>query len=162
MQLKLTKRGDYALRAMIAIASKNHTELRQARQIAAEMQLPYKNLTIILAGLVRDGLLNASAGPKGGYSLARPVTDITLLDIIQAAEGPVTIDHCVLRDGPCDWENTCPVHDTWTHAQDAITQHLTRTTLADLASIDAAIQNGTHQSQTPPHPIPTKRHGQRT
>ena len=162
MQLKLTKRGDYTLRAMIAIASETHTELRQARQIAAEMQIPYKNLTIILAGLVRDGLLNASAGPKGGYSLAQPAADITLLDIIEAAEGPVTINYCVLRDGPCDWQDTCPVHDTWTHTQEALTHHLTTTTLAKLASIDAAIQAGTHQAQTPPHPTPTNRHGQRT
>ena len=162
MQLKLTKRGDYTLRAMICVAGHQPGGLRQARQIASEMQIPYKYLTLILAGLVRDRLLSASHGPKGGYALARPATDITLLDIIQAAEGPATFNHCVLRDGPCDWENTCPVHDTWTHAQDALAHHLTTTTLADLANIDAAIQTGTYQPQTPPHPQPTPRHGQRT
>lgn len=162
MQLKLKRKGDYAVRAMISVARRYEKGLHQARQISAEMQIPYKTLTLILAGLVAERLLVAEHGPNGGYRLARPPTDITLLDVVEAAEGPATFNHCVLRDGPCDWEETCPVHDTWSRAQDVLARELSSTTLADLAGIDADIQAGTHQSESPPHPQPTERHGQRT
>ncbi len=106
--------------------------------------------------------LTANPPPWGrGYHLARPATQITLLHIVEAAEGPATFDHCVLKGGPCDWEHACPVHDTWTRAQNALETELSSTTLADLARIDAAIEAGTHQPDTPPHPHPTERHGQR-
>jgi DNA-binding IscR family transcriptional regulator len=93
--------------------------------------------------------------------LARPATDITLLDVVEAAEGPATFDHCVLRDGPCDWEESCPIHETWSRAQAALAKELASTTLADLARIDSALEAGTHQSESGPHPEATERHGQR-
>ena len=126
----------------------------QARKIATEMHIPYKVLTQILAELVAAELLEARHGPAGGYRLARPPAGISLLDVVEAAEGPVTFDHCVLRDGPHDWDETCPVHDTWTEAQNALSKELSTTTLADLARIDSSIQAGTHQSHFGPIPIP--------
>jgi DNA-binding IscR family transcriptional regulator len=80
---------------------------------------------------------------------------------VEAAEGPATFDHCVLRDGPCDWEQTCPVHDTWARTQAALTQELASTSLAEMAAIDAAIETGTHQPEAPPHTVTTDRHGHR-
>jgi Rrf2 family protein len=161
MRLELKRSGDYAVRAMIDVARHTGTGLRQARKIATEQHIPYKSLTLTLAQLVAEQLLVAKHGPAGGYALARPATDITLLDVVEAAEGAATFNHCVLRDGPCDWDETCPVHDTWTRAQDALARELASTTLDDLARIDTAIQAGEHHSQTPPHPKPTTRHGQR-
>jgi Rrf2 family transcriptional regulator, iron-sulfur cluster assembly transcription factor len=161
MQLSLKRKGDYAVRAMISVGRHNETGLRQARQISTEMHIPYKTLTLILARLVAEGLLVARHGPKGGYRLARPPSEISLLNIVEAAEGPARFDRCVLRDGPCDWEETCPVHDTWSRTQDAIIKELTSTTLADLTAIDAAIENRSYQPQTPPHTQPTARHGNR-
>jgi Rrf2 family protein len=161
MKLKLKRRGDYSVRAMISVARRHDKELRQARQIAAEMEIPYKVLTQIMAKLVADGLLVAKHGPKGGYRLARPPADITLLDVVESAEGPATLNHCVLRDGPCDWEETCPIHDTWSRAQDALATELDSATLADLAGIDAAIEAGGYHSETPTHRDPIERHGER-
>lgn len=161
MQLSLKRKGDYAVRAMISVGRHYETGLRQARQISTEMHIPYKTLTLILAGLVAEGLLVARHGPKGGYRLARPPSEISLLDIVEAAEGPTRVDRCVLRDGPYDWEQTCPVHDTWSRTQDAIIKELASTSLADLTAIDAAIENSSYQPQTPPHIQPTARHGNR-
>jgi Rrf2 family protein len=125
------------------------------------MNIPYKTLTLILAGLVAEGLLVATHGPRGGYRLARHPSEISVLDILEAAEGPVTFDHCVLRDGPCDWEETCPVHDTWARAQDALIRELASTSLAEMAVIDAAIEAGSYRPSAPPHTQPTDRHGNR-
>lgn len=161
MQLSLKRKGDYAVRAMISVGRHYGNGLRQARQIATEMHIPYKTLTLILAGLVAEGLLAATHGPRGGYRLARHPDEITLLDIVEAAEGPATFDHCVLRDGPCDWKDTCPVHDTWARTQAALIRELASTSLAEITAIDAAIEAGSHQSQAPPHARPTARHGRR-
>jgi Rrf2 family protein len=147
---------------MLSVARHWGNEPHQARRIASEMQIPYKVLTQILANLVADGLLVATQGPKGGYRLGRPPADITLLDVIESSEGPVIFNHCVLRDGPCDWEETCPIHDTWSRAQDALARELASATLAALTSIDAAIEAGGYQSDTPPHHNRTERHGKRT
>ncbi len=159
MQLSLKRKGDYAVRAMISVGRHHGTGLRQARQISTEMHILYKTLTLILAGLVAEGLLKATHGPNGGYRLARQPSDISLLDIVEAAEGPATFDHCVLRDGPCDWKETCPVHDTWARTQEALTRELASTSLADIAAIDAAIQAGSYRPAAPPHTQPTSRHG---
>jgi Rrf2 family protein len=161
MQLSLKRKGDYAVRAMISVGRRHGAGLRQARQISTEMHIPYKTLTLILAGLVAEGLLTASHGPYGGYRLARHPSDISLLDIVEAAEGPATFDHCVLRDGPCDWEQTCPVHDTWARAEDALIRELASTSLAEIAAIDAAIEAGAYRPSAPPHAQPTDRHGSR-
>jgi Rrf2 family protein len=161
MQINLKRKGDYAVRAMISVGRHQGIALRQARQISTEMHIPYKTLTLILAGLVAEGLLVATHGPNGGYRLARTPEEISLLNIIEASEGPARFDHCVLRDGPCDWKETCPVHDTWARTQDALIRELAATTLADLAAIDAAIETGSHHPETPPHSRPTERHGTR-
>jgi Rrf2 family transcriptional regulator, iron-sulfur cluster assembly transcription factor len=162
MQLSLRRKGDYAVRAMISVGRHDGTGLRQARQISTEMHIPYKTLTLILAGLVAKGLLAAAHGPRGGYRLARDAVDISVLDIVVAAEGPATFDHCVLRDGPCDWEDTCPVHDTWARTQEALIRELASTSLADLVEIDSAIEAGAYQPEAPPHTVPTTRHGKRS
>ncbi len=125
------------------------------------MDIPRTYLTQILADLVAEGLLDARAGPAGGYTLARPADQITLLDVVEASDGPVTLDRCVLEGGPCDWVDTCPVHDTWVRAQTAFTDQLAGTTLAELAGIDAQIQEGTHQPTNPPHEVRTARRGKR-
>lgn len=161
MQLSLKRKGDYAVRAMISVGRRYENGLRQARQISTEMHIPYKTLTLILAGLVTEGLLVAAHGPKGGYRLARSPNEISLLDIIEAAEGPATFDHCVLRDGPCDWGETCPVHDTWARTQDALIRELASTSLAKLTAIDATIEAGSYRPESPPHSRPTERHGKR-
>jgi len=84
--------------------------------------------------------------------LARPATEITLLHVVEAAEGSIALEHCVLRDGPSRWEVACPLHDTWSRVQQALAEELISTTLADLAGIDAAIEADSHQPDTPPHP----------
>jgi hypothetical protein len=85
----------------------------------------------VLAHLQRRGLLHARAGPHGGYALARPVAAITLLEVIEAMEGPLQTSTCVLRDGACDAGGACLLHDAWGAAQEALRTALSRTTLAD-------------------------------
>ncbi len=161
MQVTLGRKGDYSVRAMLDIARRHGEGRRKAREISAVMDIPGGYATQILADLVRAGLLDAMAGPDGGYSLARPPEEITLLDVVDAAEGPTTLDTCVLRGGPCDWTDACPIHTTWYRAQRAFVGALADVSLAELVEIDVAIEAGTYRSDVPLHPDPTERRGVR-
>ena len=141
MEISLERRGDYSVRAMIDLAGHYGEGRRKARQIATVMDIPARYLPQLLAPLVRRGLLVATAGPEGGYALAYDPASISVLDVIEAAEGPLESPRCVLRGGPCDWDETCPLHHTWGRARNALAGELVRTTLADLVAEDRAIQS---------------------
>ena len=160
MKVRLGRRGDYAVRAMLSIAREPADRRRKTRQITEEMDIPQRYATQILASLVRGGLLTAVAGPDGGYSLARPAAEISVLDVVEIAEGAIALDECVLRGGPCDWEGGCPVHATWTEAQQAFTSRLAATSFADLAELDSKIESGAHVwPGGPPHGSVVPRRG---
>jgi Rrf2 family protein len=123
------------------------------------MDIPSRYLPQILANLVEHGILTAEAGPTGGYLLARPADDINLLDVVEAAEGPIHLDQCVLKGGPCDWDTSCPLHIPWNRALNALTGELAHTTFGELALQCAEIATGTYElpPDMPPHVIPTLR-----
>jgi len=145
MQATLGRKGDYSVRAAIDIARYHGQRRRKAREIAATMDIPVRYIPQILANLVREGILNAVSGPDGGYTLAREPRDITLLDVVVAAEGAVELSSCVLRGGPCDWERACPLHVPWSNAQTALSEQLRDWTLEALARADQEIEAGTYQ-----------------
>lgn len=163
MKVALGRKGDYSVRAVLDVAKNAGAGRRKAREIAASMEIPDRYLTQILAHLVSEGLLNAVAGPDGGYSLARSPETITLLDVVEAAEGRILLDECVLRGGPCEWDEVCPVHTPWVGAQNALIAELSKTTFADLVGLAGDIEAGTHAAPegTLPHPKRTRR-GSRT
>jgi len=159
MLLNLTKKADYAVRAMLDVAV-HHPEMRNARQITTGMDLPRNLMRQILATLVHHQFLRSAPGPAGGYALVRPPEEITLLEVIETIEGPVAIDTCLLNGGPCDWEQACPVHENWVESKQALEEGMT-VTFGRLAEIDAAIRSGTYQipDHTPPHPTTPQRRG---
>ncbi len=163
MRVALGRRGDYSVRAVLDIATHWDGGRRKAREIAASMDIPQRFLGQILADLVRAELLVAVAGPDGGYSLARPPAEVTLLDVVEAAEGRVELQQCVLSGGPCDWVDVCPIHPAWSRAQQAFTEELRSTTFEQLAAADRAIEAGSPamDRDAPAHPEHTERRGVR-
>lgn len=158
MQTSLGRKGDYSVRAMLRIAT-SPDRRQKAREISEEMSIPRRYVSQILADLVQNDLLTAMAGPTGGYCLARPAADISLLDIVEASEGAIALDQCVLQGGPCTWVDSCPIHIPWARAQQAMADHLATISVADLAVFGDEIDSGTHvlPADTPPHTIPTRR-----
>ena len=136
MQTILGRKGDYAVRAVLELSRRWGTGRRKSREIAEVMSIPRKYLPQILAALVRAELLSASAGPDGGYELTRPPRDISLLDVIEAAEPAAELTECVLRGGPCQYNGVCAVHEHWLVAQLALSDRLAATTFAELAQRD--------------------------
>jgi Rrf2 family protein len=133
MRLELTKRGDYAVRAMLALARGPANGLLSARRIADAMAIPVRFLPQVLADLVRAGLVEAAPGRSGGYRLTRLATDISLLEVIEAVEGDSRRQSCVLRGGPCGTDGFCDVHGVFFEGQEALRGHFARAMLSDLA-----------------------------
>ena len=145
MDMTLSKRGDYVMRSAISLARAFDLGMtRKIREVVAETEVPKTFASQILADLVRAGLASSKAGRDGGYRLARPPGDISVLEVIEAAEGPLHAERCALGDGPCRWEAVCPLHETWSQATAALRELLSKTTLAEVTARDAAIEDGTY------------------
>ncbi|MEX2229849.1 MAG: Rrf2 family transcriptional regulator [Dehalococcoidia bacterium] len=158
MRITVGPKGDYAVRLAIDLARHYGQGRRKAREISAAMDIPKKYLSQILAPLVRRGLLTATAGPDGGYTLTREPERITLLDVIEAADGPLE-GTCLLTGGPCDAARACPAHGTWMRAQRALISELRATTLAVLArgdEVTATSEQSRAGSARRPAPIPVR------
>ncbi len=152
MRLELTHKGDYAVRAMIALARSNGEGLLSVPRIAERMAIPPRFLPQVMTDLVRAGLVEARPGRSGGYRLARPADSVTILEIIRAAEGDGRRRACVLRGSPCGSDGHCDVHDVFTRAQDAILAELGQADLASVVRSDVAGSRPPDPGLKPPDP----------
>ena len=130
--MELTHRGSYAIRAVLTLARADQDEVVPARHIAKEMDIPVRFLPQVLGDLNRAGIVEARLGRAGGYRLSKPATEISLLDIIEAAEGDARRQTCVLSGKPCDGSDPCDVHDMFFEAQEAILQRLAGVSVAEV------------------------------
>ncbi|MGO8864309.1 MAG: RrF2 family transcriptional regulator [Acidimicrobiales bacterium] len=152
MDLTLSRRGDYVIRAALCLARAfGEPGYRKIRELVADTDIPATFAAQILADLVRAGLATSKAGKQGGYRLTREPRDISVLEIIEAAEGPLRPEHCALGAGPCRWERVCPLHETWSMATTGLRIALGDTSLAEVAARDLAIALGAY-------PIPEDSH----
>lgn len=132
MRLELTRKTDYAVRAMLALARSGDPMLTGAR-ISELTGIPVRFVTQVMGHLVRAGLVDGVIGRSGGYRLNGNPATITVLAIVQAVEGDTRRRHCVLRGGPCNGASACEIHHVFSDAQDAFTGALSAWTLAAVA-----------------------------
>jgi Rrf2 family protein len=95
--------------------------------------IPLPFLTKVISRLATAGLVTTSRGMGGGVSLARPPEEITLLQVVEAVDGPIVLNHCLLRSGTCDREPDCAAHDVWAEIQDGLVRELDSVTMKALA-----------------------------
>ena len=131
MRVELTRRGDYAVRAMVFLAGRGAGHA-SGSIIAGATGVPAGFLPQVMGDLVRAGLVTNRRGRSGGYGLARPAREVSLLAVVEAVEGDARRRRCVLRGGPCRRDGTCAVHDTFFAAQEALLGTLAGTSLADV------------------------------
>ncbi len=145
MNLTLSKRGDYVVRAALSLARAYPSgAYRKIREVVAEMDVPSTFASQILADLVHAGLATSKAGKGGGYRLLRSPDEINVLEVVEAGEGPLRAERCALGEGPCRWEAVCPLHETWGKATSALRESLANTPLSELVTRDRAIEEGTY------------------
>ncbi len=135
--LSLTRKADYALVAMAELA-RRHPASVSAREVARQVRVPLPMLTNVLHQLLRHGLVTSTMGSKGGYQLAKSPEEISLAEMIEAAQGRFRLTTCCssdlgLDDPRCDLEKTCPVKDPVRHVHENMRWFLSQVTLAHIA-----------------------------
>jgi len=130
--MRLSTRFRYAARAMTELATVYPDATVSIKELAHHQQVSAKYLEHIFAVLRSSDLIVAVRGMQGGYGLARPPSEITLLDIFEAIEGKFVLVDCINSKNTCTMIATCPTRDTWSEIRDAVVAILNRTTIHDL------------------------------
>lgn len=132
--MRLTRQGDYAVRVMVDLAAHDRgTPVPRAR-IQARQDIPGPYLAKVVQALARAGLVRTRPGARGGVSLGLPASLVTLLQVIEAVEGPIQLNRCVTGPGACPRDEVCPVHPVWLRVQALLRRELDAVTLAALAA----------------------------
>ena len=131
--LRISRKIDYGLRAMIYLSSIPMESVVPFREIARQMDVPEDFLAKILKTLVDQGLVKSTRGPHGGYALARNPADISFLDVIEAVEGPVALNVCLDGEDACGHSTSCTMVDVWRQGQERMLDVYRQAKLAGLA-----------------------------
>ena len=134
--LRLSKKADYALMAMKHLARKTDSASAStsAREIAEQYDIPIELMAKVLQRLARNGLLTSHQGTRGGYTLSRATTSISVADIIQAIDGPLTVTACSTDDEQCEQFLKCNIRDPLWRIKDRIVSALVECSLAEISS----------------------------
>jgi Rrf2 family protein len=128
ISMQITRQADYAMRAVMYL-SKLGTDRRAATsQIAEEQNIPPSFLAKIVSQLSVAGLLQTSRGARGGVSLARPPEEISFLEVVEAIDGPILINECVMDSGSCTFGETCALRPVFCDVQAELVNRLEKTT----------------------------------
>jgi Rrf2 family protein len=132
--LRLSKKADYALMAMKHLAVRPDAASASAREIAEQYNIPIELMAKVLQRLARRGLLTSHQGTRGGYRLLRPAAAISVADIIQAIDGPLTVTACSTEAENCDQYEKCSVRDPLWRIKDRILAALATCSLQEVAA----------------------------
>lgn len=131
MALQLSCCADYALRAVLEVAERTSAPVAE---IARRRRVPPAFLAKVVRDLVRAGILRSTRGPGGGLTLGRPSARLTLLEVLEAVDGPVALNRCVPGGGGCPLMRRCPARDVWLRLQRVVTDELRAVTVAGLSA----------------------------
>jgi Rrf2 family protein len=132
--LRLSKKADYALIAMKHLALNAGAPSTSAREIAEQYDIPIELLAKVLQRLVRTGLLVSTQGTRGGYTLSRPSKAISVAEVIQAIDGPLTVTACSTENHDCEQYSKCSVRDPLWQIRERIATALGTVTLFEMAA----------------------------
>jgi len=145
--MQLTMTGEYAIRAMICLASKPAGTVMQIYDISREWDIPESFLRKIVQLLSKAGFINSHRGVRGGIELAKPAESISLLDVIEAIEGKLFLNKCLVRPQTCRRDRWCAVHLVWHEAQQKMKETLGSRSLASLATLTAVRYQELHPQE---------------
>ena len=134
MRLEVTRKSDLAVRSLSALG--DTTSRLKGPELAEAVGSTPGFLSQVMTPLVRAGWVRSDSGPTGGYSLLLPLAEITLLQVIEAIEGPTEDGRCVLIDRPCDDTGHCALHVSWYRARALLLGELDAVSLAGLVDLE--------------------------
>jgi Rrf2 family protein len=132
--MQITRQADYAIRAVRYLARQELNQRAATSTVAKEMNIPPSFLAKIISQLSIAGLLHTSRGARGGVTLARAASEISLLDVVEAIDGPILLNECVGDPENCPFMDDCLVHPIWIEAQENLVRQL-RDTRFDKLSV---------------------------
>jgi Rrf2 family protein len=131
MRLEVTRKADLAVRALVTVAGSGGRV--KAGELALLLDTTAGFVPQVMTPLVRAGWVRSDPGPTGGYTATVGLDDITVLDVVEAVDGPTDTGRCVVADRPCNAGLPCALHGAWASARDALTTSLGAITLAATA-----------------------------
>ncbi len=134
--MQITRQADYAVRAVLYISKLGASQRAATSQIAKEQRIPPSFLAKIISQLSIAGLLQTSRGARGGVMLAREPGSITLLDVVEAIDGPIALNECVTDDAACSFGDECPLRPIWCDAQEDLVKRLKATNFSQFAAMN--------------------------
>lgn len=129
--LRVTKLTDYATVVLTALAAQSDIVL-SASELAERAGLETPTVSKLLKPLAQAGLVEGFRGANGGYRLARPAADISLIEVVEAMEGPLGMTECSVHEGNCTIEDHCGVRANWRRINDVVVEALRSVTLAQM------------------------------
>ncbi len=131
--MQITRQADYAVRAMLYLAQLDPKNNASTGKIAREKSIPPSFLAKIVSQLSVAGLLQTARGAKGGVKLAKPAEAISLLDVVEAIDGPIMLNDCVSDPSSCPQDDDCPLKPVWCEAQKMLIDQLSQTNFAQFS-----------------------------
>ena len=132
----ITRATEYAIRAVLYLAKQPPGEIVLKKDICRTQDITPAFLTKILQPLIKAGIVGSQRGVGGGFYLAREPAEITLLDVVEAEEGPVYLNQCLIEENACERDLFCPAHGAWRHIRGEMTRILGDYTFARLTEIE--------------------------
>jgi Rrf2 family protein len=132
--MELTRKGEYAIRGIVYLAGKPIDKVCLLSDIAAAVDVPPTFLAKIFQQFSKIGLVKSFRGTGGGFMLGRAPENITLLEVVEAVEGPIIPNRCVVNASDCDRSDYCNVHPVWKRIQVEVRSVLEGVTLKELAA----------------------------
>lgn len=131
--MQITREGDYGIRSVLYLARQPYNKISYVNEISEEYNIPRSFLAKILQKLVKAKIVRSYRGVKGGFSLARPAREISMMDVLEAVEGKLYLNICLMDKKKCGFSKHCPVHSVWVNAQSKVAEVLKKANFDDLA-----------------------------
>ena len=131
--MELTRKGEYAIRGIIYLAQQPPGKVSLLSDIAEATDAPQSFLAKIFQNFAKIGIVNSYRGTGGGFLLGRLPAQITLRQVVEAVEGPIAPNRCLINAGVCDKDKVCNVHPVWRKVQSQVVEILDSVTVEELA-----------------------------
>jgi Rrf2 family protein len=131
--MELTRKGEYAIRGILYLAQQPPGKVSLLSDVADATDAPQTFLAKIFQSFAKLGIVNSYRGTGGGFVLARPASRITLREVVEAVEGPIVPNRCLINDNSCERGKECNVHPVWGKVQEQVVAILDGVTIEELA-----------------------------
>jgi Rrf2 family protein len=131
--MQITREGDYGIRSVLYLARQPLKKISFVNEISEDYHIPRSFLAKILQKLVKANIVRSYRGVKGGFSLAKPAREISLLEVLEAVEGKLSLNICLTDKKKCSFSKHCPITSVWANVQSKVAEVLKKSNFEDMA-----------------------------